>query len=96
MENYIFKRHDVELETFIYHEEKNITQWKVFIQKGGQIFFLFRFSIFGVKIMFSLLLGDTKSFFGEICPGQFVGQNSGNIALIASWEKYKYFQNGVG
>jgi hypothetical protein len=37
-------------------------QWKDFIQKGGQNFFLFRFLLFGVKIMFSMILRDPSHF----------------------------------
>jgi hypothetical protein len=62
-------------------------QWEVFIQKGGQNYFLFRFLLFGVKIMFSMILWDTRSFFDKIRPGRFIGQNSGYIACITSREK---------
>jgi hypothetical protein len=48
-------------------------QWEHFIQKGGQNFFLFRFLLFGVKIMFSTILCDPRRFFGKIQTGQFVG-----------------------
>jgi hypothetical protein len=51
-----------------------IPQWEHFIQKGGQNFFLFRFLLFGVKIMFSTILWDPSRFFGKIRPGQFLGK----------------------
>jgi hypothetical protein len=50
------------------------SQWEHFIQKGGQNFFLFRFLLFGVKIMFSTILWDPRRFFGKIRTGQFVGK----------------------
>ncbi len=68
---------------------KALAQWKVFIQKGGQNFFLLIFLIFGVKTMFSMILWDSTQFFGKIRPGQFLGQNLGfNILLTSRNEVY--------
>jgi hypothetical protein len=36
------------------------SQWEVFIQKGGQFFFLVRFLLFGVRTMFFIVLRDSK------------------------------------
>ncbi len=51
-----------------------LPQWEHFIQKGGQKFFLFKFMIFGVEIMFSMVMRISRQFFDKIRPGQFVGQ----------------------
>jgi hypothetical protein len=59
-------------------------QWKVFIQKSGQNFFIVKSLLFMVKIMILMILRNSRQFFGKICTGQFVGQNIGYIALITS------------
>jgi hypothetical protein len=51
-----------------------MAQWEHFIQKGGQKFFLFKFMIFGVEIMFSMVMRISRQFFDKIRSGQFVGQ----------------------
>jgi hypothetical protein len=68
---------------------KALAQWKVFMQKCGQKFFLLIFLIYGVKTMFSMILWDSTQFFGKIRSGQLLGQNLGyNILLTSRNEKY--------
>jgi hypothetical protein len=67
-----------------------ITQWEHFIQKGGQNFFLFRFLLFVVKIMFSTILWDLRRFFGKIRTGQFVGKIQATALSSLHGKNYTY------
>ncbi len=65
-------------------------QWEHFIQKGGQKFFLFKFLIFRVEIIFSRILWDPRRFFGEIRTGHFVGKIQATTLSSLHGKYYAY------